>query len=140
MSIKFAEKDYEIKKCFAALKELYPDLKENGFVERIKNQFLEGYKLAYLEKDDQIVTVAGFRLLDTQHWGKILYLDDLVTLSAYRWQGYGGKMLKWLEKEARHDGCQELHLSSSFHRHQAHAVYLKYGYRLISHYFAKKLD
>jgi GNAT superfamily N-acetyltransferase len=139
MSIKFAEKDSEIENCFPILEELYPDLEKNGFVQRIRIQFFEGYKLVYLEKDNQVVTVAGFRILHTQHWGKILFLDDIVTLSAYRWQGNGGKMLKWLEKEARHHACQELHLSSSFHRHQAHAVYLKYGYRLLSHYFTKEL-
>ena len=60
----------------------------------------------------QTVAVAGFRVGENLAWGRFLYVDDLVTLSAHRSKGYGSKLLTWLKAFAVREGCMQLHLDS----------------------------
>ena len=38
-----------------------------------------GYTMAFVEAEGKPACVAGFRFLDTLPWGKVLYVDDLIT-------------------------------------------------------------
>lgn len=133
--IALAEDAAAIGRCFAVMSELRPALIESEFVPRIEAQQAEGYRLAYLEHEGAVVTVAGFRVYGMLHSGRTLYVDDLVTDAARRSQGHGQAMLHWLIEYARTAGCTSFSLDSGTQRHSAHAFYFREGMRISSFHF-----
>ncbi|MEA2505835.1 MAG: hypothetical protein QOH48_453 [Actinomycetota bacterium] len=79
--------------------------------------------------------VAGFRTGHNLVWGYFIYVDDLVTLPAYRGRGHADALMSWLFREARALGCDHLHLDSGTHRHDAHRFYLKHRLEISSFHF-----
>lgn len=122
----------------AALSELRPDVEDLG--QRIIDQQDSGYRLAgvVIAGQGAAVAVAGFRVTTNLALGRHLYVDDLVTRSAFRGNGHGRALMAWLFDQARHDGCAQLHLDSGVGgtRHDAHALYHAVGLRIVSHHFA----
>ncbi|MCU1322018.1 MAG: hypothetical protein JWM43_1667 [Acidobacteriaceae bacterium] len=130
-----AETDAEIDRCFAVMHQLRPTLLPDQFVAIIRTQQSEGYHLAFLEHQDRVVTVAGFRMQHVLWSGKTLYVDDLVTDEAARSQGHGETMLQWLIQRARETGCGTFSLDSGTHRKEAHAFYFRHGLRISDFHF-----
>jgi GNAT superfamily N-acetyltransferase len=124
---------------YPVMVQLRPHLSEDEFYDHVSEQMRDGYQLVYLASDAGTVTVAGFRFSNTLAWGKILYVDDLVTSKNQRSQGHGEEMLEWLIEYARKNGCAELHLDSGIKRYEAHRFYLGYGMDITCHHFAFKL-
>ena len=99
----------------------------------------ERWRLAFVEDEDDIVAVAGFRLLECLSTGKTLYVDDLVTSEDRRSKGHGESLMHWLEDRARKAGCQTFSLDSGTQRTGAHRFYFRMGMVIPSFHFAKKL-
>ncbi len=129
-----------IRSCYQVMHQLRPHLtSEQAFVEQIQRQIQEGYRLAYIQDNGQIKSLAGFRFLEFLAWGKVLYIDDLISDAATRRNGYGSTLLKWVIGEAKKAKCDQVHLDSGPQRHDAHRLYLNYGFKIIGHHFALDL-
>ena len=128
-----------IQRCYSLMKELRPHLEEQKFAEQVSLQMTEGYRLAYLEDGKNIKALAGFRILRFLVWGKVLYIDDLITSSDARGKGYGGKLLNWLIDQAKLSNCDQVHLDSGPQRHDAHRLYLNHKMKIVAHHFALDL-
>jgi GNAT superfamily N-acetyltransferase len=76
------------------------------------------------------------RDLECLSWGRVLYIDDLISDASTRKNGYGGKLLKWTIQHARDASCDQVHLDSGPQRHDAHRLYLNHGFKIIGHHFA----
>lgn len=105
----------------------------------MQRQIDEGYRLAYIEDGGQVKALAGFRFLEFLAWGKVIHIDDLVSDTATRKNGYGSKILKWAIDEAKKAKCDQVHLDSGPQRHDAHRLYLNHGFKIIGHHFALDL-
>lgn len=140
VQIEAAHTDAEIIACFRVLKFLRPHLQEAAFVPQVRRQQQQGYRLVFIRKAGQPVAAAGYRFAEFLAWGRILYVDDLITDPEQRGQGFGGALLDWLIAEARQAGCAELHLDSGYQRNDAHRLYLNKGLTLQSHHFSMKLS
>jgi len=126
MKISLAETDADIARCFPVMVQLRPQLREDEFVARIRRKRTESYELAFVEDDGGTVRcVAGFRLMDRLHVGRVLYVDDLVTDAASRSRGHGDQLFDWLVARARSLGCDSFLLDSGTHRVDAHRFYLR---------------
>jgi hypothetical protein len=79
--------------CFEVLAELRPHLARDRFLDDLRRLGREGYQLAFCRDGDAIVSVAGFRLMETFATGPILYVDDLVTTARMRSRGAGKTLL-----------------------------------------------
>jgi len=122
-------------RCFAVFRELRPDLTEELFLQRWKEQASTGYEIVYIEdRHDTVIAAAGFRELTTMAWGRILYLDDLIALPTSRGKGLGSSLLRYLQKETAARGCAEMHLDTGYARHEAHRSYLRNGFDMICHH------
>jgi GNAT superfamily N-acetyltransferase len=119
--------------------QLRPHLERKTFVELIHALQADGFQLAMHEVEDRIVTVSGFRISTNLFLGRHLYVDDLVTDSAARSQGYASVMLDWLTQVAIDADCTHLHLDSGLHREGAHRFYLGQGLALSSFHFTRRL-
>ncbi len=91
---------------------------------RVERQRTRGYQLAFLEADEVVRAVAGFRVSEKLSAGCFLYVDDLATRAADQSKGYGGHLFDWLADMAREAGCTQLQLDSGVWRHGAHRFYL----------------
>jgi len=141
IEIKFAATDEQILKCFPVMKELRTHITlEDDFLERVKRQQVNSlYNLAYLEENNEVKVCAGFVFSEKLFSGKMIYVDDLVTLSTERSKGYGDMMFKWLLDYAQLNNCDQLHLDSGVHRYGAHRFYLRNRMDITSHHFVIKI-
>lgn len=140
MNIAIATSRTEIKRCFPVMVQLRTQLGNGQFVEQVQLQQKQGYQLAYVEDGGEVRALAGFRFFDMLAFGKLMYVDDLVTAEGQRSRGYGGKLFDWLVGRARTEGCVQLHLDSGVQRFDAHRFYLAKRMRISSHHFALNLD
>jgi GNAT superfamily N-acetyltransferase len=113
---------------------------EEEFVRRWRAQRPEGYQIVYVEVDGRVAAAAGFRLLHTMAWGRVLYLDDLIAGSEYQGNGLGALLLRWLQEEARRRECDEVHLDTGYQRQAAHRTYLRNGFELSCHHLSWKVE
>jgi len=139
MEIKIAASDEDILKCWDVLLALRPHLNKDTFVPTLKEMILEGYTLAFIERDNKAVAAIGFRYLQFLYNGKHYYIDDLSTLPEYRGNGYAGKLLDFVIDKAIAKGFKTVNLDSGYQRFVAHRLYLNKGFTLNCHHFSKTL-
>ncbi len=129
--------------AFCVLREGRPIMSSmEGFTQWVNTrQRPEGYRIvaAFLPQTPDAVAAAGFRISHQLSKARFLYVDDLVTLPAYRGQGHADLLFAWLLEEARRQGCEQLHLDSGHQRYDAHRFYLKHGMRINAHHFSMQL-
>lgn len=140
MEIRVARSELDIAQCFPVMVQLRPQLDPAEFVSRVQHQQQGGYYLVYLDVDEAVRAIAGFRILDTLAHGKILYVDDLVTDVVAQGKGYGTALMNWLLNYARSQQCRSLQLDSSVQRSLAHRFYFGRGFTIKAFRFARSLD
>jgi GNAT superfamily N-acetyltransferase len=139
MLTQLAQSDAQILACFPVLAQLRPQLQQENFLDQVKRQKQNGYQLAFLEKESEVVAVAGFRLDECFAWGRFLYVYDLVVREQGRSQGSGQQIFAWLVEFAKLHDCQQLHLDSGVQRFEAHRFYLQQRMNITSHHFSLSL-
>lgn len=134
------DNDRALTVCFSVFKFLRPHLDEDGFIERVREQAREGYRVAYIERNGEIIAAAGYRVITFLAWGKVLYIDDLITHPEQKRSGLGSALLDWLLAQGKRLGCNEAHLDTGHQRHDAHRLYLNKGFLLSCHHMSVKLE
>lgn len=140
IEIKTANSDQEIVSCWEVMLQLRPMLKKDEFVSFLKLLQSEGYVLNYIEQDGKPVALAGFRFKHMLLFGKMIYVDDLVTLEEYRGKGLASVLLKNIENMAQKNKCKSVQLDSGITNTGAHKLYHKEGFANIAFHFIKTLD
>jgi GNAT superfamily N-acetyltransferase len=135
VTIQIAKTTKEIKQCFPVMAQLRPTLSEEVFLAQVKRQQQSGYHLAFLVDNNQVKTVAGFRISESLSWKKFLYVDDFITDAESRSNGYGDKLFDWLVDYAKSNQCNQLHLDSGVQRFEAHRFYLRKRMYIYAHHF-----
>jgi GNAT superfamily N-acetyltransferase len=116
--------------------QLRPHLDRATFRQQVSQQRQqEQFHLAYLEVDDTVVAVAGFRLMTKLAGGRSLYVDDLVTDQHQRSRGYGDRLLDWLVDYGGSHQCQQLTLDSGVQRSGAHRFYFRKRMSIMGYHF-----
>jgi len=138
--IYLAENKEEIMQCLSLMSTLRPHLIKENFVSDVQEQIKEGYKLFYLRKDSQILSLAGCKVSTNLAWGKHLYVSDLVSELSLRSKGYGKEILDYMKSFAKEEGCTQIHLDSGVQRFMAHKFYLREGFSIASHHFSYKIE
>lgn len=139
--IRVAATEAEVTRCWPAFHELRPHLRSaDELVDRWRAQVGESYTIVYVADGDTVPAAAGYRLMHTLAWGKILYVDDLVAVAAAHRTGLGTLLLQHIQGEARRLGCAAVHLDTGYHRHLAHRAYLRNGFRLDCHHMSWAVD
>lgn len=142
MTILHATTPDQIRRVYAVMRELRPHLSEDQFVEQVERQMREfGYTLIYIEESGQALAAAGYRRTEMLHWGKVLYIDDLVTAQAARGRGCADHLFNFIVDHARREKLAAVHLDSGSHagRYDAHRFYLKHGMNITSYHFVLNL-
>lgn len=121
------------------LLELRPHLTPGSFTAVYDEGHPQGLRFTAAYAEGRCVGVAGWRVVASTSPLRQLYVDDLVTSTAYRSAGVGKALLDELERRAREVGCSVLTLDSGVNRHDAHRFYLRERMHIASHHFAKRL-
>ena len=117
------ESSAEWREAFPVMQQLRTHLDEETFVESVAEMQVDGYRLFALRVAGEIVALAGVRLATNMYYGRHLWVDELVTDESRRSQGYGARLLSFLEDWAADRDCELLALSSGLQRTDAHRFY-----------------
>ena len=140
MEVKRLSADEEIKATFPVMSQLRHHLEEEDYLATVRRmETSDGYRLAAVFEGDRIHCVAGYRISEFLSYGKVLYVDDLVTDETVRSRDFGKQILAWLEEEARTNRCRQLQLDSGVQRSGAHRFYFREGMKIINYHFVKDL-
>lgn len=136
MHVKIAKSPEELKRISPVLLQLRPQYTEDELIQQIQVQQGNGYRIAFVEDEKKILSVAGFVMGQKLAWAKHIYVDDLVTNEKFRSSGAGKFLIDWLKQYGIENGCKQLHLDSGVSRFGAHRFYLREGFDITSHHFA----
>src|SRR4051812_31174868 len=115
--MKIAGTDQEILACYAVIAELRPHLESpEAFLAQVRRQQAQGYVLGYLMVEGAVAAAAGFRVGEFLAWGKIVYIDDLVTQHIARKRGLASELMDAIVAYAREHGCASVQLDSGYTR------------------------
>ncbi|TVZ41533.1 acetyltransferase (GNAT) family protein [Alteromonadaceae bacterium 2753L.S.0a.02] len=137
--IQLCTTETQFDECYSVLSQLYSDLTQVQFKERISEMSANGYQIVLLRAGNTPVCYCGFITGENFACGRYLYLCELVTIEAYRSRGYGEQMLDWLLHYARDLRIETVHLDSPVTRHQAHKFYMTHGFVQAAYHFELKL-
>jgi GNAT superfamily N-acetyltransferase len=138
--VKIMNSDTEIICTFTTFKQLRPHLKEDTFLEKIRRlQDTYGFNLVAVIENDEVKATAGYRITESLAWGNYFYVDDFITDETSRRKGYAKMLWDWLISQAKENDCEQFHLDSGVHRHDAHRFYLKGGLDITCHHFQMSL-
>jgi ribosomal protein S18 acetylase RimI-like enzyme len=139
MKIRQAKEKEDFLKCWEVVHELRPHLEQEQYLVLILYMIDEGYQMIYIEENDKAVSFCGYRITTMLHRGRSIYIDDLCTLPEARGKGHAKSLLKYVLREAKKEELQGIHLDSGPHRHDAHRLYLNFGFDITSLHFAMKV-
>ncbi len=145
MIVKVAQSDAKVRQCLPAMLALRAHLATKDRFERIRFQQIDdGFTLAFVDDAspaNPAPAVIGYRILNSLHSGKTLYINDLSMLPTARGKGYTGRLLDFVIEQAPQTGCQTVSLDSGRNpaRYDAHRLYLKKGFTITSHHVALTL-
>jgi GNAT superfamily N-acetyltransferase len=138
--VKIMRSDSEILSTFSTFKQLRPHLTEDKFIRKIRRlQDNYGFNLVVVIENDKVNAAAGYRITESLAWGNYFYVDDLITDEKSRRKGYAKVLWDWLISQAKENDCEQFHLDSGVHRHDAHRFYLKGGLDITCHHFQMSL-
>lgn len=135
MKIKSAANETDFINCFEVMKALRPHHTVESYLAAIYQMQKEGYQLIFLEDNDKVVSVAGFRFTTTLYDGLVIDFDDFVTVEDGRSKGYGATVFDHLVAIAKEKRIKAIHLNSAHHRYDAHRFYLNKKMNIIAHHF-----
>lgn len=117
--------DREITAAFPLMASLRDRIREDTFLEEVRRQQVEGYRLYGAFEGERLLALAGVRRTHTLARGEHVFVDDLVTLAEERGKGHGTALIGWLAQRAALEGIRRIHLDS---RSTAKGFYEKVGF------------
>jgi GNAT superfamily N-acetyltransferase len=102
----------------------------------------EDYRLFALRDgpDDEIRALAGVAVGVNLYHGKHVWIHDLVVDEPHRGEGYGSRLLAWVEDWAEARDCTVVELASGLWRDEAHEFYEQNGMERYCYTFKSELS
>lgn len=131
----------DILAAYPIMGQLRTSLDQETYLNLVKEAIeYDQYRMFALYVDDKMIAVIGFKIMITLYYGKFVWVCDLVTDSEFRSQGYGEKLLTFVENWAKGHQIQTIALSSGLQRVDAHRFYEdKMEYDKVSFVFKKTI-
>lgn len=125
---------------FPFIKLLNPDMKKARFSILLKEMRENGYRCAGAFEGQKMLAICGFWISPQFFSGRQVELDNLVVSPQIRSKGLGQKMVRWVEKAAKNEGCESSFLKTYVYNYRSHKFYHREGYHILGFGFYKKLD
>ena len=129
----------ELYTVYDVVKQLRTQLSYKEFEDLIYDMRYMDYKMIGIMDGDILISYAGVAVQTNLYHKRHLYVFDLVTDVKYRGQKYGEMMLEYLIDYAKVGMCENIVLSSSFEKEDAHRFYESHDFCKKSFVFLKSL-
>lgn len=129
----------ELDMAYEVVSQLRTALSYEEFEDLIYDMRHMEYKMFGIMDGENLITYAGVSICTNLYHKRHLYIYDLVTCKEYRGNKYGETMLEYLHDYAKIGMCENIVLSSSFSREDAHRFYIKHGFEKKSYLFLKSI-
>ncbi|TXH20390.1 MAG: GNAT family N-acetyltransferase [Chitinophagaceae bacterium] len=129
----------EMKKLFLLIQQLNSDLKEQEYIDMLKDMLPKGYRQVGAFVDGICVGVAGFWINTKLYCGKYIEPDNVIVSDTHRNLKLGTKLLDWLHTEAIAQNCNVSLLDAYVQNKDAHRFYFREGYSILGFHMIKKL-
>ncbi|HDX9577135.1 TPA: GNAT family N-acetyltransferase [Bacillus pseudomycoides] len=132
--------EQEFRKAFPVLQQLRQKLSLEEALSLLGKMKEENYRLFALYNSEwEVMSLAGVAICTNFYNKKHVFIYDLVTAEAHRSNGYGEKLLSYIEEWGKENDCSCVVLTSSFPRIDAHRFYEREGYKKVSYSFWKEI-
>jgi ribosomal protein S18 acetylase RimI-like enzyme len=125
MDIRELHADAAILDVFPLMKTLRDRITHDTFLQDVRRQQAQGYRLLGGFDNRAAVVLAGIRRAHTLSRGDHLFVDDLVTDASVRGAGHGRAMMRWLARHAAAECIPRIYLDA---RITAKGFYEKLGF------------
>jgi GNAT superfamily N-acetyltransferase len=125
MEIRELQTDTAILQAFSLMHVLRDRIAAGTFLNEVRIQQGQGYRLIGGFDGERVVALAGVRRSHTLSRGDHLFVDDLVSAPSVRGSGHGRAMMQWLARLAASDGIPRIYLDA---RITAKGFYEKLGF------------
>ena len=125
MEIRELTSDAEIVTAFPVMSELRDRIRAETFLNEVRRQQQEGYRLIAAFEEGKIVALAGFRRSHTLVRGEHYFVDDLITSNAAQGRGHATALLRWIALLSKKERLEKIYLDS---RLTAKTYYEKVGF------------
>ncbi|MFC3127214.1 GNAT family N-acetyltransferase [Pseudoroseomonas globiformis] len=140
ITFRHAHSPEELVACFAVIVQLRPALDDvEEWIDRASEMACDGYRVLAAWDGDQVVAVAGYRMMDNLIHGHFLYVDDLITDERRRGEGLGAGLLAELSAIGRDEFCRRLVLDTAAGNIEAQRFYKREGMTDLAIGFIKPL-
>ena len=140
-TLRHAESDAEIARCFPVMRILRPDLASAAdFTAYVRRQAPLGYRLLVAWRDDAPVALAGYRRQENLVHGPHLFVDDLVALEGERRRGHGARLLDEIFREAKALRYRKVVLGAALDNFLGHRFYFRHGMLATGFSFSRVID
>lgn len=111
-TIQLALSDEAVLRCKNILTSIYPHVpqEDETFLFSIRKLQVEGYTLAYIEKEGKAASLVGFRVGENLAWGKYIFIDELATAQEHRHKGLASALIDWLVDYGKTKKCSKIFL------------------------------
>jgi GNAT superfamily N-acetyltransferase len=129
----------ELYTAYDVLSQLRVDLSYKEFEDLIYDMQYMEYKMFGIMDGEELITYAGASIQTNLYHKRHLFIFDFVTDEKYRGEKYGEMMLEYLKDYAKVGMCENIVLSSSFAKEDAHRFYEADDFKKVSYMFVKAI-
>jgi ribosomal protein S18 acetylase RimI-like enzyme len=140
LELRHAETDQDIAACFPLMRQLRPHLADGtDFLERVRRQERESYRLLVAWSGGEPVGAAGYRQQENLIRGRFVYVDDLVVHERARRSGIGAQLLDEVARLAKAAGIGWLTLDTALDNSLGQRFYFRWGLLSTALHFGRSL-
>ena len=140
VTVEECRSEAEIAALYQIMREARPNLDEKTYLERTRAAKECGYRMFRGIFERRVVAAMGLRVNADLFWGRHLYLDDLAVVAGLRGRRIGEAMMRFVETEARAQGCKHIRVTNGMKGHDAHRFYERIGYERRSFVFVRAVE
>jgi N-acetylglutamate synthase-like GNAT family acetyltransferase len=138
IEIRLADEKEDFLKCWELVREQKLHLNVDRYLTLMLYMLDEGFKLIFIEEDEGVKALCGYRLQTTLDQGRSICINDLCYADGTGREA-ARHLLDSILAEAREEECQSVHLASAHNRFEEHKLFMEYGFHIRGHYLEKEL-
>ena len=132
--------DSELPSILPLLRQSYPHLDETTLRRRLSELPAQNYRCAGAFIDGRLVAICGIWIRTHLWCGRMVEPDNVVVDSACRSHGIGRDLVEWVVAWGRDQGCEVSDLNCYVSNAEAHAFWMRQGWRIIGFHFQRRLE
>ena len=121
------------------IKQLNPTIPETTLKTRLEEMVAQGYQCAGLYLDMQLIGICGMWMMTKFYVGKHIEPDNVYILPEYRRQGFGNRLLEWVQEYGKFQGCTASELNCYINNETGNAFWEQEGFAKIGYHYQKPL-